>query len=96
MLKRGQFALENVREDEDVVAHDRKSPKRGGCSTSFDCTVTLAVVNKMLIDIAASLNWYPSSVSRESISKCNIAHHIKKPKILYLILHMFSYPGCHM
>ena len=36
-LKRGQFALENARQDQDTVAHDRKSLKRGGRSISFDC-----------------------------------------------------------
>ena len=34
-LRKGQFALKNVREDRHMVACDRKSLKRGGRSTSF-------------------------------------------------------------
>ena len=36
-LKRGQFALENAREDQGTVTRDRKLQKRGGRFTSFDC-----------------------------------------------------------
>ena len=39
VAEEGQFALKNAREDKDTVPHDMKSPKRGGRSTTFDCTV---------------------------------------------------------
>ena len=37
-MKMGQFALKNAQEDQGMVTHDRKSPKRDHCSTSFDCS----------------------------------------------------------
>ena len=37
-LKRGQFAPKKAREDRGTVARDRKSLKRGGPATSFNCT----------------------------------------------------------
>ena len=43
LLRRGQLALKNSREDRDTVAHDRKSPKRGDRLTSFDCTMLVFV-----------------------------------------------------
>ena len=55
VTEEGSISMKNAQEDKDMVAHDGKSPKRGGRTTSFECTVTIGVVNKMLIDITASL-----------------------------------------
>ena len=41
VTKEGSICIEKAQEDQGTVTHDRKSLKRGGSSTSFDCMSVL-------------------------------------------------------